>query len=125
MSNFKEQKRLQSKIYNSSEWKYVRKEILARQPLCICRTFAQCVHHIVPFAEYLKLDFEKAKSMAYDIDNLLPLCLACHKKIHQYMKADDFDLELTREYFIEENKKKELFVLDFFLLKMIHPHSED
>lgn len=63
-------------VYNTSDWKSLRKAVLQDEPLCqVCLSRgrvqeAQEVDHIVPIS--------MAEDRAYDIDNLWGLCKPCH-----------------------------------------------
>lgn len=68
-----------AEFYHSAAWKKVRAQAMARaHGLCLdCLergviTDADMVHHIKPLREY--------PEYALDIDNLKPLCNACHGK---------------------------------------------
>lgn len=76
------------KIYNSKEWKHLRRSYISEHPLCEeCLkngkvTPAQEVHHIVKFSTG-KTEAE-VKSLAYDETNLMSLCSKCHKEKHKH-----------------------------------------
>lgn len=79
-----------AKIYNSSEWVNLRKAYYQQHPLCekclekgIVKP-TQEIHHIKPISTG-KDDLEM-KDIAYNPNNLIALCVECHKKIHQQMK---------------------------------------
>lgn len=67
------------KIYFTSAWRNLREYFLSKNPLCIeCAkagyvTEAQVVDHIKPVSEGGEM---------LDINNLQPLCAACHNKKH-------------------------------------------
>jgi 5-methylcytosine-specific restriction endonuclease McrA len=72
-------------IRNSAAWQKVRAMVLREQPLC-CDPYGdhakegrlvptEEIHHVVP----LSVD----PSMAYDLENLAGLCVACHRRIDQ------------------------------------------
>ena len=94
-------------IYNSREWKELRRAKLKAQPLCekciadgeasgirggYIRS-ARCVHHIVPIETAKTM--EEMKRLAYNPANLMSLCLECHHKIHEEMKS--FSRENVKE----------------------------
>lgn len=57
----------------TKDWRSIRLEVLKRFPFCvICgdRSKRMNIHHIVPR--------KKIASLAYDLDNLITLCHACH-----------------------------------------------
>lgn len=62
------------RAYNTTEWKEVRKQVLAREPQCrLCAEPATVVDHI----QTLK------SGGTHNINNLRPLCKPCHDK-HTY-----------------------------------------
>lgn len=77
---------ISQKIYNSSIWRKLRKSYLMQHPLCeMCltedRTTPACeVHHI----KEINTGTNELEMMniAYDSNNLIALCSACHDKIH-------------------------------------------
>ena len=70
-------------VYNTPQWKRLRKAKIKANPLCEeCEkkgmtTIAREVHHIVPF-DINGID----NDIAYDYDNLICLCVDCHKEAH-------------------------------------------
>lgn len=88
---------LRAKIYHSKEWKELRNWYITQHPLCEkCTeegrtTPATCVHHINSFTKYFQNNqiTEKALEVAYDPENLMSLCDACHKKEHHQWKKID------------------------------------
>ncbi len=66
------------KLYNSSPWQRLRKQVLTKQPLCVeCLkvkriTPATVVDHIKPHKGDADLFF--------DVSNLQPLCKSCHDR---------------------------------------------
>ena len=69
-------------FYKSREWKLKRQEILRRDnfecQLCKARGLANkgvLVHHIKPL--------KSKPHLAFDNDNLITLCTACHEKEHR------------------------------------------
>jgi 5-methylcytosine-specific restriction protein A len=73
-------------IYNTPRWKKLRAAKVAENPLCeVCLRVGRVVptdevHHIRP------LDFSMTRGeleeLAYDWDNLLSVCVPCHKNEH-------------------------------------------
>lgn len=67
-------------VYSNPRWKKLRSYKLCINPVCeVCSangktTMTQEVHHIVPFS--IRPD------LAYDIDNLMSVCIECHKELH-------------------------------------------
>lgn len=67
--------------YTTQKWRTKRKNILRRDKYCcqICKRFGRSrqatqVHHIKPADEY--------PEKAFDDENLISLCHACHNKQH-------------------------------------------
>ena len=78
-----------TKLINSWKWQKLRREHLCRHPLCArCErqgrvVAATEVHHITPILTCSdELGMER---LAYDSGNLMSLCHACHKAIHDGM----------------------------------------
>jgi 5-methylcytosine-specific restriction protein A len=70
-------------IYNTKRWKSLRNAKVIESPVCeecakkgLTRQ-VQEVHHIIPF-DINGID----KELAYDWDNLISLCIECHKEAH-------------------------------------------
>ena len=87
-------------IYNSREWKELRRAKLREQPLCekcikdgeavgipggYIRS-ATCVHHIVPIETAKTKD--EMKRLACDAHNLMALCQSCHARIHKELGSN-------------------------------------
>lgn len=68
------------RFYNSAAWKKVRRLKLSSSPLCeVCRPLgvfkpATHVHH--------KVELRDDPTLGLDVDNLQPLCHACHSRLH-------------------------------------------
>jgi len=77
------------KIINSQRWKILRANALASQPFCEeCEkmgvyTLAECVHHKKPVED--GRDEAEMIALAYDPENLQPLCRKHHDEIHNRM----------------------------------------
>ena len=94
-------------IYNSREWKELRRAKLRAQPLCEkCLAdgkaagvaggwirSAHCVHHIVPIETAATMEEMKrlafCSNMSNPLDGLMSLCNECHHKIHEEMRSFD------------------------------------
>lgn len=68
------------KIWNSTQWKRLRKFLVARYPFCMhpkCNGITPMVdlNHIKPLATHPQL--------AYTISNIVPLCKKCHASVTQ------------------------------------------
>ena len=74
------------KVYNTRRWKDLRARKMADNPLCEeCERKgkvipAKEVHHLKPF----EIDYDL--SLAYDYDNLISLCVECHKEAHEKLR---------------------------------------
>jgi len=72
------------KVYQSKAWRRLRSAKLRANPLCErCLSRGKVsltteIHHIKPFD--IEGDWVE---LAYDFDNLISLCTACHHEIHQ------------------------------------------
>jgi 5-methylcytosine-specific restriction protein A len=77
-------KRLYQGIYNTPRWKKLRKLKLQNNSVCEkCWERGRVtptaeIHHIVPFISDIDL--------AYDYDNLVALCVECHKEAHKKLR---------------------------------------
>lgn len=78
-------------VYNTQEWKLLRKSYFMKQPLCeLCLQNGilkdgEDVHHIIsPF----KYKDKRKHYFAYNPDNLLTLCKDCHSNIHSNHKEE-------------------------------------
>lgn len=77
-----------ARIRNSAQWQKVRAIHRAQHPLC-CDPFNdvrhpapnQTSHHIMPLATHPHL--------AFDLDNLAPLCTRCHAKVERIERNGD------------------------------------
>ena len=88
-------------IYNSREWKELRRAKLRAQPLCEkCLAdgraagvaggwirSAHCVHHITPIETAATM--EEMRRLAFNPANLMSLCDDCHHKIHEEIRSFD------------------------------------
>ena len=77
---------LAAKIYNTPQWKNLRKIKLQANPVCeMCLnegkvTPTEEIHHIRPILT--GQDELEMMDIAYDYNNLISLCKECHHKIH-------------------------------------------
>lgn len=75
-----------AEIYNSKEWKKLRKAYFQKNPLCErCLSMgkvvpAQHVHHIQSFMMYDNK--EQRMQCALDWNNLMSVCVDCHNILH-------------------------------------------
>lgn len=78
------------KVYNTPHWKRLRAEKVSCNPVCeVCAAKGitrqvEEVHHIKPF------EIDNDLSLAYDYDNLISLCVECHKEAHEQLKGGRF-----------------------------------
>lgn len=101
-------------LINTTRWRVLRAKALSTRPLCeVCLkaervTPATEVHHIRPVES--TSDYSAMTSLAYDPNNLLCLCHACHANIHKGMQSH------TKEA-VKENRKREMeHFIDVFLM---------
>jgi 5-methylcytosine-specific restriction protein A len=80
----KELEAFRRKVYNTKAWKLTRAYVLSNNPFCVhCErdrgilTKAVDVDHILPLNEIL---ISGNHDLAYDVENLQPLCKSCHSK---------------------------------------------
>lgn len=78
------------KIYNSMQWKRLRKYTLQNYPICSrCSSVESLqVHHIYYISTH--------RNKAYDIDNVCVLCTQCHSDIHKKCKTGELDFKFKR-----------------------------
>jgi len=80
-------KRGYQKIYQNTAWIRLRHRKLRNNPLCEkCEengkvVLTQEVHHIIPFD--FGINDDEKKRLAFDYNNLMSLCIACHKSEHK------------------------------------------
>ena len=69
------------KIYNSSSWQKIRKQVLSRD-FYICQICGECncntVHHIIEITEANQYDI----AITNNVDNCITVCNQCHDEIH-------------------------------------------
>lgn len=76
------------RVYQSGKWKPIRDAYIASHPLCEdclaagVTTVAEDVHHIRSFMEVP--EGWQRDALAYDWENLVSLCRACHRKRHAH-----------------------------------------
>jgi 5-methylcytosine-specific restriction protein A len=74
------------KVYNTRRWKDLRAAKIRNNPVCEeCArqgktTPTKEIHHIKPF------EIDNDLSLAYDYDNLISLCVECHKQAHKKLR---------------------------------------
>ena len=77
---------LAAKIYNTQQWKNLRKVKLQSNPVCeMCLEAGKIspteeIHHITPILS--GKDELEMMDLAFNYDNLISLCKECHHKIH-------------------------------------------
>ena len=85
-----ERKTERAEIYNSKEWKSLRRAYFQKNPLCErCLamgkiTAGQHVHHITSFMMYD--DKLQRMQCAMDWNNLMTVCVDCHEILHGNIK---------------------------------------
>ena len=105
--------RLYISLINTQRWRALRARTLGARPLCeVCLkegrvTPATEVHHVRPVES--TSNYDVMRSLAYDPNNLLCLCHACHANIHKGMMSH------TKEA-VKANRKRETnHFIDVFL----------
>lgn len=100
-----------SRMYNTTQWRNLRKAQLMAHPLCaVCMergiiTAARDVHHIYEISN-ADNDLE-AKDIAFDANNLISLCMACHSRYHSIARHGSLipdDKEFMEAYHRVVNK---------------------
>jgi len=80
------------KYYNCQRWRTLRDYKIMYTPLCqICNSkgktkLAGHVHHMTPIS--VGINDRTKEILAYDIGNLLSVCITCHQEIHKLLKKD-------------------------------------
>ena len=83
-----------SKVYYSNRWRKLRKRVFGISPLCVSclakgnYVVGVIVDHLVPFTD-------ENDPLAFDIDNLYPVCRRCHNIITPREKTFNFK-DMTR-----------------------------
>jgi len=78
-------------IYNTPIWKRLRAEKFKANPVCEhCEkegrvSITEEVHHRIPFE--IMSSREQQQEVAYDRDNLVSLCMDCHKEAHRLLRG--------------------------------------
>ena len=77
---------IKKEIYNTQQWKNLRKSMLMIHPLCqnCLRQLATDVHHIKEISTGETL--EEMKELAFNSGNLICLCKKCHSEMHKNKK---------------------------------------
>ena len=70
-------------VYNTRMWGRLRKARLMEHPLCekCGKNLSVEVHHIVPIPR--NADLLTAKTVGFDLNNLIALCRECHSAQHK------------------------------------------
>ena len=93
---FSEKYQKACEIRSSDRWKKLSKMIKSHYPVCSwCQkklTFE--VHHIKPVSDF--------PDLAFNVDNLLPLCTKCHDMLHCRMRRNE-DVETQIKQKLEKN----------------------
>lgn len=85
-----ENKELRKKLYNTTQWRKLRDVVMKSNPLCAeCLkkgkvVAAEDIHHIKSPFNYREGTINW--TLAYDEQNLEPLCKQCHQEIHNRTK---------------------------------------
>ena len=106
------------KLINTWRWQKLRTAQLSDTPLCErCRsegrlTPATQVHHVVPVES--THDPVAMKNLAYDRANLMSVCEACHKAIHEELRQ----MQTVRRTNWKQNKELKRKHLDEYLARV-------
>lgn len=77
-------------IYQDPRWRKLRDQKLRDNPICeICEKKRRVVqteeiHHVKPFE--ISANRDELERLAFDYDNLISLCIPCHKEEHKRLK---------------------------------------
>ncbi|PXY01408.1 hypothetical protein DF185_07950 [Marinifilum breve] len=109
-------KEAHQKIYQDRRWKDLRALKYSDNPVCECckRKYTEHIHHIIPFAQFIDLDYDKALEYAFDYDNLSSLCEACHIEVHKFMNMELEDFELLLEVLEEVDSNFNEYLLEVY-----------
>lgn len=84
-----------NKVYASPLWAKIVYYMRMEYPICQhclkngITSPTEEIHHIVPFS-FGKTD-EEIRLLAYSYDNVVSLCIPCHKKAHKLIDSGDVD----------------------------------
>ncbi|MCM1369840.1 MAG: HNH endonuclease [Candidatus Amulumruptor caecigallinarius] len=79
------------RMLNTPEWRRLRRGQLDKHPFCEdclaegIYTPAEEVHHVIPVESVA--DAESMRRVAFDRNNLVSLCVACHHKRHEALRS--------------------------------------
>ena len=103
---YNDNKKRLHKWYNNSHWRRLRHCKIVTDPLCEeCLkqgriTSAEEAHHIIPINS-----LDPDVGLIYDWDNLISLCIPCHKEAHSIINAPKRKpVKTWREVHITERK---------------------
>jgi 5-methylcytosine-specific restriction enzyme A len=77
-------------VYQDPRWRRLRDQKLMDNPICeLCEmkgrvTQTEEIHHIKPFE--ISKGREELELLAFDYDNLISLCIPCHKEEHRKLR---------------------------------------
>ena len=99
-------------IIQSQRWQIVRNKYIREHPICECchDKLAEVVHHIEPLMKF-RDDLVKMEQMAFDEENLMSCCNACHEELHKQMGKNKNKLEHAIAY---HKEKLESFYKNYF-----------
>ena len=88
--NVTDRKKERAEIYNSKEWKKLRKAYYMAHPLCehcLANDIVRPAVHVHHKDSFMKYDnYNTRMAVALDWNNLVSLCLECHEKEHNNVK---------------------------------------
>lgn len=109
--NDKQAYKKRQKVYQRKMWKDIRLAKLMKQPLCyVCElegktTLANDLHHIKTFTT--STNENEINALAYDTENIVPLCKYHHWAIHNDWLRGAKSLEEIEQYTEAHIKNKE------------------
>ena len=99
------------KIYQNPLWQKMRLAKLMEHPTCaVCEMegkikLAMDVHHIISFVKG-KTEAEQ-EALAFDYNNIIPLCKECHWEIHHGYLKGATSLEQIKQYVLAHLKQQD------------------
>ena len=82
------------KVYQHPKWSTLRDRKFRDNPICEecdrngMTTPTEEIHHIIRFAD--GVTDQQIKVLAYSYDNLMALCISCHKLKHKHYRIDRY-----------------------------------
>jgi 5-methylcytosine-specific restriction enzyme A len=102
-------KQLYQYIYQDSRWRKLRKAKLSNNPVCeICELSCKVtptaeIHHLKPFE--IGNDKFEIEKLAYDYDNLISVCVTCHKYLHMLISNTKYRKAISNRHILPVEPK--------------------